>query len=115
VPAGQFERFNLVGVHARDRVPGHQPPIGVMLVLACERLVGFRGGNRGAPAAFAPGQGVKPRAEPLRAGQASGLPGGDNHCVAHRRLRIFPIPEQEPAIAEQAVPICVDETGERIG
>jgi len=37
----QFEGINLVGRHARDRFPGHQPRIGVIGVREGDRLVGI--------------------------------------------------------------------------
>ncbi len=114
VPAGQLEGLNLRRVQARDRVLGHQPAVGVILLRPGDRVVGVPGGNCLAPAALAAGQAVKPRAEPFIAGQASGLRGGDNQDVAHRGLCVFAIPEQTPAIAEEAVPVCVDKLPERI-
>jgi hypothetical protein len=41
VPGVQFEGLNLVGRHARDRFPGHQPRIGVIGVREGSRLVGI--------------------------------------------------------------------------
>jgi hypothetical protein len=38
VPGVQFEGLNLVGRHARDRFPGHQPRIGVIGVREGRRL-----------------------------------------------------------------------------
>jgi hypothetical protein len=41
VPGVQFEGLHLVGRHARDRFPGHQPRIGVIGVREGSRLVGI--------------------------------------------------------------------------
>jgi hypothetical protein len=42
------------------------------------------------------------------------LRGSDHQRIAHRDLRVFAIPEQAPAVAEQLVAVGVKEIRERI-
>jgi hypothetical protein len=115
VPAVQLERLHLLGIHARDRLPGHQPGIGVTVVRAGRRLIGIGGRNRLASATFPASQGIEPQAEPFVAKQAPDLRGPHHQRVTHRDLRILAIPEQAPAVAEEPVAVGVEEFWERIG
>lgn len=47
--------------------------------------------------------------------QAPGLRSSDHQRAAHRDSRVFAIPEQAPAVAEQPVAVSVKEFRERIG
>ena len=57
---------------------------------------------------------MEPQAEPFVANQAADLRGTDYQRIAHRDLRVFAIPEQVPAVAEQLVAVNVEEIRERI-
>ena len=57
---------------------------------------------------------IEPQAEPFIANQEPDSRGSDHQHIAHRDLRIFAIPEQAPAVAEQLVAVGVKELRERI-
>jgi hypothetical protein len=72
------------------------------------------GRNRLAPQTFRTGQRIEPQAEPFIANHEPDLRGSDHQRIAHRDLRVFAIPEQAPAVAEQLVAAGVKEIRERI-
>jgi hypothetical protein len=87
VPGVQFEGLDLVGGHARDRFPGHQPRIGVIGVREGRRFVGIAGRNRLAPKTFRTGQRVERQAEPFIANQAP-ICAVATTSASHRDLRV---------------------------
>jgi hypothetical protein len=94
--------------------PGRQPRIGVIGVREGSRIVGIAGRNCLAPRTFRTGQRVGPQAEPFIANQAPDLRGGGHQRIAHRDLRVFTIPEQALAVAEQLVAAGIKELRKRV-
>jgi hypothetical protein len=113
MPASEIERLTLVGGHAHNRAPRHQPGVGIALAGPGGRLIGEGRLDGTAPAAFRAGQRVKPRTEQFGVRQLRDVGLGDDERVAQRGLRDFAIPEHAPAVPEQPVTVCVKKLDKR--